>query len=247
MARRLARLTLDNLDDLPAGCRACVFWERDAVERDRAERSGRAAAEKEAWLSQVLLEWGSCGRVAYVDGVPAGYVLYAPPRYLPGVDSFPTAPVSEDAVLLATAMVQPDFAGAGLGRVLMQTVVKDLLKRGGIRALEAFGDSRAPAARAGVVGGCVLPTDYLLSVGFKTSRPHPRFPRMRMDLRSVLTWRDEVETALEKLLGVVRPVRYPAPDPGHRALRGAGPDARGPRAPSGCAVRPAAPGPAAAR
>ena len=86
--------------------------------------------------------------MAYVDGDPAGYVLYAPPTFLPGADAFPTAPVSEDAVLLATAMVYPEYAGGGLGRVLMQTVVKDLVKRGGIRALEAFGDTRAPQRSA---------------------------------------------------------------------------------------------------
>ena len=51
--------------------------------------------------------------MAYVDGDPAGYALYAPPTYLPGADAFPTAPVSEDAVLLATAMVPPSTPAAG--------------------------------------------------------------------------------------------------------------------------------------
>jgi GNAT superfamily N-acetyltransferase len=220
MTRRLARLTLDNLSDLPDGCQSCVFWELDAVRRQRAVDAGESGGEKEAWVSRVLLEWGSCGRVAYVDGEPAGYVLYAPSTFLPGADAFPTAPASEDAVLLATAMVYPEFAGGGLGRVLMQTVVKDLVKRGGIRALEAFGDTRA--ARQGEdpgYGGCVLPADYLLRVGFKTHRPHPRYPRMRLELKSAVTWRDEVESALEKLLGVVRPARHPVADPGHRVAR----------------------------
>ena len=178
MARRMARLTLDNLSDLPDPCRSCAFWELDAVRRRRADEAGETAGEKEAWVSRVLLEWGSCGRVAYVDGVPVGYVLYAPPVFLPGSDAFPTAPVSEDAVLLATAWIADDYAGGGLGRVLMQTVVKDLLKRGDIRALEAFGDSRGPGRGpvAAVPGGCVLPADYLLAVGFKTQRPHPALP-----------------------------------------------------------------------
>jgi GNAT superfamily N-acetyltransferase len=227
MARRLARLTLDNLCDLPPACQSCVFWELDAVRRQRALEAGDGCAEKEAWVSRVLLEWGSCGRVAYVDGEPAGYVLYAPPSYLPGADTFPTAPVSEDAVLLATAMVLPEYAGAGLGRVLMQNVVKDLVKRGGIRALEAFGDTRAPGRVAKgedppapmAYGSCVLPAEYLLRVGFKTQRPHPRYPRMRLELRSVVTWRDEVESALERLLGAVRPTRHPAADPSHRVVR----------------------------
>jgi GNAT superfamily N-acetyltransferase len=216
MARRLARLTLDNLADLPLPCRSCTFWELDPVRRQRAEDAGESAAEKESWVSRVLLEWGSCGRVAYVDGEPVGYVVYAPPLFLPGADAFATSPVSEDAVLLATAMIAPEHAGGGLGRVLMQTVVKDLLKRGDIRALEAFGDSRAPTT-AGPLGGCVLPADYLLGVGFKTHRPHPRYPRMRLELRTAVTWRDEVESALERLLGAVRPARQPAPGSTHRA------------------------------
>lgn len=222
MARRLARLTLDNLGDIPLTCQSCAFWELDAVRRQRAVDAGEVACEKEAWISRTLLEWGSCGQVAYVDGDPAGYVLFAPPTYFPGVDAFPTAPVSEDAVLLATAVVYPEHAGTGLGRVLMQTVVKDLMKRGGIRALEAIGDNRAPAPGergSELYGGCVLPADYLLSVGFKTQRAHPRYPRMRLELRSVLTWRDEVEGALEKLLGAVRPARQPAAERTPRVVR----------------------------
>ena len=177
VARRLERLTLDNLGDLPVGCRNCVFWELDPVRRQRATDAGSVCEEKEAWVSQVLLEWGSCGRVGYVDNDPAGYVLYAPPSYLPGADAFPTAPVSEDAVLLATAMVHPEYAGSGLGRVLMQTVVKDLVKRGGIRALEAFGDTRAPgrAERDSTYGDHVLPAGRLdhLPAYPRRTRPSP--------------------------------------------------------------------------
>jgi hypothetical protein len=47
-------------------------------------------------------------------------------------------------------------------------------------------------------------------VGFKTQRAHSTTPRMRMDLRTTVTWRTEVEAALERLVGAVRPVR-PAP------------------------------------
>ena len=177
--RRLARLTLDNLDDLPIGCRSCMFWELDPVRRRRAEEAGDGAAEKEAWVSRALLEWGSCGQVAYVDDDPAGYVLFAPPTYLPGADAFPTAPVSEDAVLLATAMVFPEYDGQGLGRVLMQAVVKDLVKRGGIRAVEAIGDTRAAARGergSDTYGGCVLPADYLLGVGLQDPPAAPPLP-----------------------------------------------------------------------
>ena len=58
MARRLVNITLDNLDDLRAPCGGCVFWELDPV-GPRAGRRAGDAAEKEAWVSAVLLEWGS--------------------------------------------------------------------------------------------------------------------------------------------------------------------------------------------
>lgn len=208
-SRRITRLTLDNLDDLPASCRGCAFWELDPVRRVRAEEAGESALEKESWVSSVLLEWGSCGRVLYVDDQPAGYAIYAPASFVPGAESFPTAPVSEDAVLLASLVVLPEFAGGGLGRMLVQAVVKDVLSRGGIRALEVFGDRRPGAA--GGLPGCVVPADFWLRVGFKTHRRHARYPRLRMEMRSVLTWREELEQALEKLLDVVRPRPVPSP------------------------------------
>src|SRR5438067_3707942 len=170
MSRRLVNLTLDTLEDLPRPCRLCVYWELDPVAAERACAAGDPGLEKEAWVSQTLLEWGSCGKLAYVDGMPAGYVMFAPPAYVPRSMAFPTSPVSADAALLMTAHILPEFAGGGLGRMLVQGVAKDLTKRG-IKAVEAFGD----LAWAGP--SCVLPAEYLLAVGFKTVRPHPRYPR----------------------------------------------------------------------
>ena len=116
MSRRTVNVTLDNLDDLPPRCRSCVFWELDPVAMDRALEAGDTRFEKESWVSATLLEWGSCGKVVYVDGAPAGFVMYAPPAYVPRSVAFPTSPVSPDAVLLMTGHVVPDFQGAGLGR-----------------------------------------------------------------------------------------------------------------------------------
>jgi GNAT superfamily N-acetyltransferase len=204
MSRKVARLTLDHLEELSAPCRSCLFWELDPVRRRRVTD---ARAEKDAWVSEVLREWGSCGRVVLVDDVPVGYAVYAPEAFVPGAGAFPTAPVSTDAVLLTTVHVEPAHRGGGLARVLVQAMARDLVQRGGIAAVEAFGD---PSGRG---GRCLLPVDFLGSVGFKTHRPHPMAPRLRMDLRSAISWKDEVESALERIVGAVRPksARGPAP------------------------------------
>lgn len=224
MSRRLVNVTLDNLGDLPIRCRACVFWELDPVSGARACDSGAVELEKEAWVSDTLLEWGNCGQLIYVDDAPAGHVLYAPPAYVPRAAAFPTSPVSPDAVLLMTARLRPEFIGGGLGRMLVQGVARDAAQRG-IRAIEAFGRTEhavdpvepvgwaAPPARATEQRGehsCVLPADYLLAVGFKTVRPHHRTPRLRLDLKTTVSWKEDVEYALDRLLSSVQaPVLAP--------------------------------------
>src|ERR1700704_437231 len=177
MSRRIVNITLDNLGDLPPKCRKCVFWELGPVSRARAEENGDPELEKESWVASVLL---------------------APPQYVPRSIAFPTSPVSADAVLFMTAHLLSEFAGGGIGRMLVQAMAKDLTRRG-VRAIEAFGDRRweSPA--------CVLPVDYLLAVGFKTVRPHHHYPRLRMELRTVLSWREDVEVALERLVGAMTP------------------------------------------
>jgi GNAT superfamily N-acetyltransferase len=196
--RRWASLTLDNLDDLLKPCRSCVFWELDPVAGRQAYEAGDPELEKEAWVSATLLRWGSCGTVVYQGSAPVGYALYAPPSFLPRSATFPTSPISADALQLIAARVHPDERGHGLGRALVQSAARDLARRGA-RALEAFGDARTDP------GNCLLPADFLLAVGFKTVRPHHHWPRLRLDLRSMVTLTAEVEAALDRIIGVVRP------------------------------------------
>jgi GNAT superfamily N-acetyltransferase len=197
MSRQSAPVTPETLTDLPLPCSGCVFWELGPA-NGVAAAATPAAVAKGSWVASTTSAWGSCGLVAYVDGEPVGYLLYAPPAYVPRAAAFPTAPVGSDAVLLMTLRVVEQHRGGGIGRVLVQTMAKELVKRG-VRAVEAYGAA---------ADGCVLPVGYLESVGFVTVRDHPRYPRLRLDLRSTLSWREDVEGAWERLVGVVRP--FPA-------------------------------------
>jgi hypothetical protein len=80
----------------------------------------------------------------------------------------------------------------------VQGVAKDVSRRG-IKAIEAFGDARSDEP------ACLVPADFLLAVGFKTIRPHHRYPRLRLELKNTLSWREDVEVALERLLGSMSP------------------------------------------
>ncbi len=196
VSRRVVPLTLDNLDDLPMPCRGCLFWELGPLADPRPLPPGEAKLAKEAWLSATLLDWGSCGKIAYVAGLPVGYALFAPPGFVPRALSFPTSPVAGDAVLLMHAHVVPEWRSGGIGRMLAQAVAAELVPRG-VKAVEAFGSTGSASL------GCLMPADYLRSVGFKTVRPHPTYPRLRMELKSTVSWRYDVEYALERIFGTV--------------------------------------------
>ena len=157
MATRITPLRLEAFEQLPKHARRCVYWEIDPP-AGNGDQLSDPEFEKEAWLSMVMLEWGSCGQVAVecrdgsadvdpalepIDEPCLGYAFYAPPRTVPRAAHFPTGPVSPDAVLLTSLGVEPGPGSEVLPRTLIGAVVGDLVRRG-VRALEAFG--RSPAA-----------------------------------------------------------------------------------------------------
>ncbi len=170
MATRITPLRLEAFEQLPKHARRCVYWEVDPPTLGSDDHLSDPEFEKEAWLSMVMLEWGSCGQVAVEcpdesdGGDPAleptderclGYVFYAPPRTVPRAGHFPTGPVSADAVLLTSMGVESGGESEALPRTLIAAVVGDLVRRG-VRALEAFG--RSPEV-AELSGQTLVPAD----------------------------------------------------------------------------------------
>ncbi|MFC4336888.1 GNAT family N-acetyltransferase [Salininema proteolyticum] len=165
---------------MPRKCRNCVFWELSPLCAEAALEVGDPELEKEAWISQTLLEWGSCGRLAFHGRKPAGFVVYASPKFVPRAAEFPSGPVSADAALVTTVYVVPELVGKGVGRQLIQAAAADV-RRKGIYAMEAFGDSRAEK------DACMAPADFFRSVGFKTVAPDRNYPRLRMEMHGAIT------------------------------------------------------------
>lgn len=225
MSAQITPLRLEGFEQLPKHARRCVFWEVDPATLGAQGHLADPEFEKEAWLSMVMLEWGSCGQVAtlaaegHTDSEPpcVGYILYAPPRAVPRAQRFPTGPVSADAVLLTSMGIEPGQASADLPHALIARVIDELVRRG-VRALEAFGrtpeaselqDPRAaePGLRPVVeslgdcsVDHCVIEAEFLKQAGFVVVAPHRYFPRLRLELDKDFGWKAEVEAALERLL-----------------------------------------------
>jgi hypothetical protein len=225
---RITPLRLEAFEQLPKHARRCVFWEVDPSTVAGSDHLADPEFEKEAWLSMVMLEWGSCGQIAQpcdadgfvdadADDPCLGYAFYAPPRAVPRAQRFPTGPVSADAVLLTSIGVESSECADGLPRNLIAAVVSDLVRRG-VRALEAFGRTAeitelneqhavTPELAAAVsafgecaVEQCVIDADFLHDNGFVVVAPDRYFPRLRLELEQGLGWKADVEAALERLL-----------------------------------------------
>lgn len=195
MAVRTVPLVGDLLDDLPPRCRSCVFWELGAERPGEGSADESRAAQdrvrKQGWITAHTLESGPPG-VQLRDGDQRiGYALFStalPPR------AAGTPPASHDALLLATAWIDPDRRGRGHGRLLVQAALREALRRD-LRAVEAYGDRRARE------WDCVVPAVWLLHEGFEIAAEHPRYPLLRIDTGRLARWAESLEHAVEELLG----------------------------------------------
>jgi GNAT superfamily N-acetyltransferase len=215
MTRHLRPLTSDDLALLPAGCRACLFWELGTPAPDgraagvlagspREDPPASPADRKRAWVSSRVEAGAPPGRLAVVGGEAAGYALFGPSR------SFarrrpPVPATNPDAVLLATAWVHPSHREAGVGRLLVQAALKEAIRLD-LAAVEAYGDRRFHER------SCVLPAMWLLHEGFEVHHEHPRTPLFRLDVRRTVRWADSLEHAFGEVLEHL-PRRSPVPVP----------------------------------
>jgi GNAT superfamily N-acetyltransferase len=215
VSRRLHDLTVTNLDDLPGPCRGCTFWEGGwawpgVQPGDDKVVAGRdsAAAAKEAWWQATQLEWGTPGKAAYADGRLVGYALFAPARHFPRAGRLGPS-VSDDALLLATLWVAAPQRRNGIGKALVQAVLRETVRRGG-RALEAYG--RRWPERRWPEWACVAPESFLAAVGFTVLREHVEYPLLRLDVRQTARWQESWGQAVEGVVAALtRRERAPAP------------------------------------
>ncbi|WP_353509060.1 N-acetyltransferase [Intrasporangium sp.] len=205
--RDLRPLTVDRVADLAGDSSSaglCTFWQTVPRNGDilRTEPIDLLAD----WVREVTANWGAPGRILYVDDRSVGYVLLAPARYVPRLAAFPTAPSDPATLMLVTVRINADQHGRGLRKVLVQSAVKEALRHRE-RSIEVI------AARPHAVGKhpCVLESTFVENLGFRVARDHPVYPRLRLDLRTIVTIRDGAAAAVRKALAKV-PGAHPVPE-----------------------------------
>lgn len=193
MARRLKPLTAPRLDDLPEPCCACALWETAGA----GALACAPACDREAfvaWIADVRGEWGDPGLVMYDGNEPLGFVKYAPARFFPRASGMPSGPPDEGAVLLACLHVIADVRDAGLGKVLLQAALRDLVSRKE-KVVEAY----AATGAADRDRSPLMSVESLLRQGFKVARPHPLYPLMRLELKSLVSWAENFDAVLDAI------------------------------------------------
>lgn len=184
---------------MPSDADALVgFWRAEGFEATHPVEALAVvgdADEESAWIRQALDEFGDCGRLLSGDGGLVAFATYAPPALFGARGEGIAARISPDAVLLAGLCVAPRLAGRGFARVLLEAVEHDLHRRG-LKAVEAFG---CPDELAGRPTAC-RPVDFYERRGFKVRRAAPGPAIVRLELRSIVSWTENLEAVLEGLL-----------------------------------------------
>lgn len=153
---RISDVNTDTFKDLL--CRCCIYWE--SPERFRKAPDEESEKIKREWFVATSKDFGSCGKVLYVDDVPAAYCQYAPPAHLPCTRNYDTlsSQVDSDAIFISCLTVRKECRGKGLGTRLLREVIEECRDRG-FKAIETF-------ARDDADNNCSGPTQLYMKQGF---------------------------------------------------------------------------------
>jgi GNAT superfamily N-acetyltransferase len=172
---RIAGINADTFADLL--CRCCIYWEHN--EQFRKVTDEEAEKMKREWFEATSAIIGPCGKLLYVDDVPAAYCQYAPPAYLPCIRGYDTLASQADpnAIFISCLTVREEYRNQGVGTRLLREVIKECLERGH-KAVETI-------ARDDSDDNCSGPTRLYQKQGFTlvaTWVPGAKLSLMRLEL-----------------------------------------------------------------
>jgi hypothetical protein len=199
---RIAGLTGVTLQDVPAVCHSCVWWQT---------REGREE-DKRKWIEKAETAWGPWGTVYYdSDGRVLGSMQYGPSDLFPRAAELPAGPPSADAVLVTCAYLV-DTSSPWVMQSLFLAAIGDARDRGA-KALETFsylyreGES---AYERFQVHKTIFPGDFLADLGFQPVRRAGLVELARLEFGGL---QPVVEGRRERVMRVVKEAFAPAPAP----------------------------------
>jgi hypothetical protein len=202
MTTRLADLTGATLDNAPAVCQTCTWW----------QTRGNREPEKRKWIERAEDDWGAWGTLYRDDeGRVLGTMQYGPAHLFPRATDLPAGPPSEDAVLVTCAYLLSD-SQPWVEQSLFLAAIGEARDKGAT-ALEAFAyryREDTPPAERFLVHRTVFPRDFLADFGFRTIRASGRIELARLELGGVQT---VTQGTREKVLEVVKEAFQPTPAP----------------------------------
>jgi hypothetical protein len=195
-------LTGLTLQDAPAVCQGCVWWQ---------SRAGRDA-DKRRWIEKAETDWGAWGTVYYDgDGRVLGSMQYGPAELFPRAAELPAGPPSADAVLVTCAYLVETSSPWVMQSLFLAAIGEARDK--GAKALETFayrypeGESQYERFQ---VHKTIFPADFLADLGFRPIRRSGQVELARLDFGGL---QPVVEGKREKVLRVVKEAFTPAPVP----------------------------------
>jgi len=206
MRTRLAGLTGATLEQVPAICHECVWWQ---------SRTAGRRVDKRRWIEKTEAEVGSWGTVYYDDdGRVLGSMQYGPASLFPRAAELPAGPASDDAFLVTCAYLV-DRTSPWVLQSLFLAAIGDSKDRGAA-ALEAFA-YRYPEGETDyerfLVHRTVFPRDFLSDFGFRTVRASGQVELARLELGGLVP---VLEGKRAKVLRALREAFLPEPVPAPR-------------------------------
>jgi hypothetical protein len=199
---RVTGLTGVTLQDAPAVCHECIWWQT---------REGRSL-DKRRWIERAETEWGPWGTVYYdADGRVLGSMQYGPAELFPRAAELPAGPPSDDAVLVTCAFLV-EQSSPWVMQSLFLAAIGDARDRGA-KALETFsyryseGESQYERFQ---VHKTIFPADFLADFGFRAIRSAGFVELARLEFGGLVP---VAEGRRERVMRVVKEAFAPAPEP----------------------------------
>jgi GNAT superfamily N-acetyltransferase len=113
-------VTTENVDDLVGpGC--APKWD----DPRHAQTLKEGGLNKKEWIRKALRRFGCCGKIAYFEGKPVGFIEFYPMKVFPFLPKRPKRTVLITCVLVYDKTLR----NRGIGSQLVQSLIEDLKNR----------------------------------------------------------------------------------------------------------------------